>query len=172
MGNERDRIIAIDVGTVRIGVAVSDPTGMFAQGLRVLAAAGNWMDELAAIASEYGTKKILAGIPRRTDGADGPEAASVRRVIARLRERIPDAEIIEWDERFTTVIATSVLLEADVSRADRKKSVDKVAAAVMLQSYLDATAPDSGSRETVGIEARNFPAPTKIERRGRRRGRE
>jgi hypothetical protein len=70
------------------------------------------------------------------------------------------------------VIATSALLEADVSRADRKKSVDKVAAAVMLQSYLDTDAPDSDaeSREPARMAASDFPAPAKVDRRGKRGG--
>jgi len=132
------RIIALDIGTVRIGVAASDPTGMFATPIAVLKADKNWMDELAGIIEEYGAVKLLVGLPRRTDGREGPEAESVRRVITRLSVRFPDMEILTWDERFTTVIAASALLEADVSRAGRKGKIDKVAAAVLLQSYLDA----------------------------------
>ena len=132
------RIIALDIGTVRIGIAASDPTGMFATPVAVLKADKNWMDELAGIIEEYGAVKLLAGLPRRTDGSEGPEAESVRRVINRLSVRFPDMEILTWDERFTTVIAASALLEADVSRAGRKGKIDKVAAAVLLQSYLDA----------------------------------
>ena len=132
------RIIALDIGTVRIGVAASDPTGMFATPVAVLKADKNWMDDLAGIIEEYGASKLLVGLPRRTDGREGPEAESVRRVISRLSARFPDMEILTWDERFTTAIAASALLEADVSRAGRKGRIDKVAAAVLLQSYLDA----------------------------------
>ena len=132
------RIIALDIGKVRIGVAASDPTGMFASPVAVLKADGSWMDDLAGITEKYGAKKILVGLPRRTDGSEGPEAKSVRKVINRLSDRFPNVEILTWDERFTTVIAASALLEADVSRTARKGRIDKVAASVLLQSYLDA----------------------------------
>ena len=135
------RIIALDIGTVRIGVAASDPTGVFANPVAVLKAGENWMDGLAEIVDEYGAVKLLVGLPRRTDGSEGPEAKSVRRVISRLSARFPDMEILTWDERFTTVIAASALLEADVSRARRKGRIDKVAASILLQSYLDANNP-------------------------------
>jgi len=132
------RIIALDIGKVRIGVAASDPTGMFATPVTVLKAGGNWMDDLENIINGYGEAKLLVGLPRRTDGSEGPEAESVRRVIGRLSARFPDIEILTWDERFTTVIAASAMIRADVSRTRRKGRIDKVAASVLLQSYLDA----------------------------------
>ena len=132
------RVIALDIGKVRIGVAVSDPTGMFATPAAVLKADRNWMDDLARMIEDYGAVKLLVGLPRRTDGSEGPEAKSVRKVISRLSDRFPHIEILTWDERFTTVIASSALLEADVSRAGRKGLVDKVAASVLLQSYLNS----------------------------------
>lgn len=132
------RIIALDVGTVRIGVAVSDPFGSFAQGVAVLAARGDWMSELANIASKYKNVKFLIGMPRRTDGSEGPEALRMRETARAVQEHFPDYEIEFWDERFTTTIAQQALLEADVSRAGRKKHVDKIAATLLLQSYLDS----------------------------------
>ena len=135
------RIIALDIGKVRIGVAASDPTGTFASPVTVLKASGNWMDDLAGIIEKYDAVKLLVGLPCRTDGSEGPEAKTVRHVISRLSDRFPDMEILAWDERFTTVIAASALLEADVSRAGRKGRVDKVAASVLLQSYLDSGRP-------------------------------
>ena len=141
--SDRDsgRIIALDIGTVRIGVAASDPTGIFATPVAVLKADKNWMEDLAGIVEKYGAVRLLVGLPRRTDGSEGPEAESVRRVISRLSDRFPDMEILTWDERFTTVIAVSALLEADVSRTRRKGRIDKVAASILLQSYLDAGCP-------------------------------
>ncbi|MDR2779848.1 MAG: Holliday junction resolvase RuvX [Synergistaceae bacterium] len=137
-GNAK-RIIALDVGTVRIGVAASDPTGVFAQGISVLRAERDWMGELETIIEKYQAEKILVGMPRRTDGNDGPEAAKMKLTVERLKSRFPDIGITTWDERFTTVIANRAMLEGGASRAARRGGVDKVAAAVLLQNYLDAT---------------------------------
>jgi putative Holliday junction resolvase len=143
-GEKNDRrIIALDVGTVRIGVAASDPLGSFAQGVAVLSATGRWMEDLSSIMVEYGASAILVGMPRRTDGAEGPEVSQMRRVIESLTERFAGVEIIEWDERFTTTLANQALLEADVSRKGRRSHVDKVAATLLLQSYLDSRSGDS-----------------------------
>ncbi|EHL65033.1 Holliday junction resolvase RuvX [Cloacibacillus evryensis] len=131
------RIIALDIGSVRIGVAVSDPLGFFAQGVAVLDAKGCWLSDLAKIAGEYEKPKLLIGMPRRTDGSEGPEAVRMRETAKSVQEYFPDLEIEFWDERFTTTIAQQALLEADVSRAGRKKKVDKIAATLLLQSYLD-----------------------------------
>ena len=130
------RIIALDIGSVRIGVAVSDPLGFFAQGVAVLDAKGDWHAELAKIAGQYERPKLLIGMPRRTDGSEGPEAVRMRETAKSVQEYFPELEIEFWDERFTT-IAQQALLEADVSRAGRKKKVDKIAATLLLQSYLD-----------------------------------
>jgi putative Holliday junction resolvase len=136
-GNAK-RIIALDVGTVRIGVAASDPTGTFAQGVSVLKADGAWMDELETIMGRYSAGKLLVGMPRRTDGRDGPEAERMKLTVERLRSRFPDADVTTWDERFTTVMANRAMLEGGASRSKRRSGVDKVAAAVLLQNYLDA----------------------------------
>ena len=111
------RIIALDIGSVRIGVAVSDPLGFFAQGVAVLDAKGCWLSDLAKIAGEYEKPKLLIGMPRRTDGSEGPEAVRMRETAKSVQEYFPDLEIEFWDERFTTTIAQQALLEADVSRA-------------------------------------------------------
>lgn len=127
----------MDVGSVRIGVAASDPLGMFAQGVAVLRADGEWLEELAAILSEYDKPMILIGLPRRTDGSEGPEAVRMRDIAESISTRFPDLNVEFWDERFTTTIAQHALLEADVSRKGRKQKVDKIAATLLLQSYLD-----------------------------------
>lgn len=132
------RILALDIGSVRIGVAVSDPLGNFAQGVVVLKARGNWLSELEALAEQYDSPDILVSLPKRTTGEEGPEAENIRTKAALIKERLPQCEIKFWDERFTTVIANQLLLEADVSRSGRKQKVDKIAAAVLLQSYLDS----------------------------------
>lgn len=132
------RIIALDIGTVRIGVAASDPLGCFAQGITVLQASSDWMEALDGIVAEFRANVILVGMPRRTDGSDGPEAGRMKKVLEKLERRFPQMEVISWDERFTTTIAQQALLEADVSRKGRKQQVDKIAAVVLLQSYLDS----------------------------------
>ena len=131
------RIVALDVGSVRIGVAVSDPLGMFAQGIAVLQAEGEWLEELAKILAEYEEPMILIGLPRRTDGSEGPEAVRMRETAETVKARFPELKVEFWDERFTTTIAQQALLEADVSRKGRKQKVDKIAATLLLQSYLD-----------------------------------
>jgi putative Holliday junction resolvase len=131
-------VIALDIGTVRIGVAASDPMGIFAQGVSVLRAKDRWMEDLSKILDERGAEKIIVGMPRRTDGSYGPEARHVEETAESLRAYFPGVEVVMWDERFTTVIANRALLEANVSRAGRKRAVDKVAAVVLLQNYLDS----------------------------------
>lgn len=132
-----ERVIAIDIGSVRIGVAVSDPFGTFAQAVAVLNAGEDWIGELAKIMKEKGSSKLLIGLPVRTNGCEGLEAEKVREEAAEIEERMPGVEIIFWDERFTTVIARQSLLEGDVSRKGRKGKIDMVAATLLLQSYLD-----------------------------------
>lgn len=131
------RIIALDIGTVRIGVAVSDPLGLFAQGLAVLQTKDDWKKELADIVAKYQNPMLLVGRPKRTDGSDGPEVENIRRIVSEILEVIPGLEVEYWDERFTTTIAQQALIEADVSRANRKKKVDMIAATLILQNYLD-----------------------------------
>lgn len=131
------RVIALDIGKVRIGVAVSDPLGSFAQASEVLDAKDDWTSKLKDIVSKYDNPLILVGLPRRTDGTEGPEVSFIKAEAEKVLNVMPELEIEFWDERFTTSIAQRALLEADVSRKARKKKVDKIAAAVLLQSYLD-----------------------------------
>jgi len=131
------RILALDIGTVRIGVAVSDPLGMFAQGIAVLPAEGAWLEELDALVAQYEPELLLLGIPIRTNGTRGPEAVRVEECAALLAERYDAVKVVLHDERFSTVMAQQALLEGDVSRKNRKGKVDKVAAALILQSWLD-----------------------------------
>ncbi|NLD04843.1 MAG: Holliday junction resolvase RuvX [Synergistaceae bacterium] len=132
-----ERIVAIDIGSVRVGVAVSDPFGSFAQALTVLSTKNDWIEELKKIMDTYKTSKLLVGLPLRTGGNEGPEAVNIREITETIVAKYPNFEIIFWDERFTTVIAQQYLLEGDVSRKGRKQRVDMVAASLLLQSYLD-----------------------------------
>lgn len=132
------RVVALDIGSVRIGVAVSDPLGLFAQGLTVLNAEKDWLAELEKILSQYEEPMILVGLPLRTDGSEGPEAQHIRETAEKIKERFSGLALEFWDERFTTTIAQQTLLQGDVSRAGRKKSVDKIAATLLLESYLES----------------------------------
>lgn len=134
------RVLALDLGTVRVGVALSDPTRRFAQPLEVLPAGGPWMDQVAELVERHQVTLVVVGLPTRTTGQEGPETERVRGWTDQLRLRIPQMEIRFYDERFTTAIAQRVLLEGDVSRKGRKQRVDKVAAAVLLQGFLDGEA--------------------------------
>lgn len=132
------RTLALDVGERRIGVAVSDPLDITAQGVETIFTRGPENDaaRVRELCGQYGTDRVLVGLPRSLDGSEGYQAARVRDFAARLTAL--GLEIRFWDERLTTVSATRVLLEADVRRSRRKQVVDKLAACYILQSFLDA----------------------------------
>ena len=135
-----ERIVALDVGDRRIGIAVSDPLGVTAQPIETYTRIGYGPDSrhIAEIARRYETDRILCGLPRNMDGTQGGQVQKVRDFAAQLEQAGLSVEY--YDERMTTLVAESALLEANMSRADRKKKVDMVAAVVILQSYLDAQA--------------------------------
>jgi len=132
------RYLGLDVGDVRIGVALSDETATLASGLPTLKRVGPRRDmkAVATLVREHGVGEVVVGMPRRLDGTLGPQAQKVTSFMAELRAlvRVP---VVEWDERFTSVLATQALIEGGVSRRDRKKSVDQVSAVLILQNYLD-----------------------------------
>ncbi len=132
------RILAVDPGSKRVGLALSDPTETIAQALSTVEAEPK--DTLPArlvdIAHLNGAKRIVVGLPRRMDGTEGPEAKSARELAQQLRAAsgLP-VELV--DERLTTVAAERSLLEGNVRRAKRRATVDRVAAALLLQGHLD-----------------------------------
>jgi putative Holliday junction resolvase len=133
------RIAGLDVGDKTIGVALSDELGWTAQGLEVIRRKG-WdhdMTRLAEIMRQYGVERWVVGLPRNMNGTDSPRTAITRDFMQILSERL-GLPVESWDERMTTMVAEKVLIQADVSRAKRKLVIDKVAAAVILQGYLDA----------------------------------
>jgi len=133
------RVLALDIGDRRIGVAVSDELGVTAQGVTTIHRRSMEKD-LAAIAdlvASWHAESAVVGLPLTLEGTEGPRAASVRDFMRRL-SRVVAVPIRFWDERFSTATAERVLIEADLSRARRKEVVDKTAAVVILQSYLDA----------------------------------
>ncbi|MCL2147091.1 MAG: Holliday junction resolvase RuvX [Synergistaceae bacterium] len=131
------RTLALDIGSVRIGVAVSDPLGLFAQGIGVWRADSDWKSSLDDCIKKYKPNTLLLGLPVRTTGEKGIEAERVLRIAEEIQSSYPEIKIETWDERFTTTIAERVLLEADMSRSKRKQNIDKLAAVVILQSWLE-----------------------------------
>jgi putative Holliday junction resolvase len=132
-------MLALDHGTVRIGVAVSDELKMIAQPLEFIPAEpfAKFLDRLKQILHEKEVETILVGMPRNMDGSYGPAALKVQTFVAVLREALT-VPIQTWDERLTSVQANRFLVEGNVRRDKRKEKVDKMAAAILLQSYLDA----------------------------------
>ena len=140
----KGRVLALDVGSVRIGAAVTDPLRVIAQGIAVWPVNDGregWRKKFEACLAEYDPVLILIGMPIRTSGNAGPEGERIAALVASLRESYPDRTFETWDERYTTVIAQRALLEGDVSRRERRGKVDKVAAALILQSWLEYRRP-------------------------------
>ncbi len=140
-----ERIVALDVGDRRIGIAVSDPLGITAQPIETYTRVGYGPDtrRIAQLAQQYDTNRILCGLPLNMDGTQGFQTQKVREFAAKLEEAGLTVEF--YDERMTTVLAEDALLEADMRRENRKKKVDMVAAVMILQSYLDAQAAKSAA---------------------------
>jgi putative Holliday junction resolvase len=134
-----DRVLGIDLGSRRIGVAVSDGLGLTAQPRTTLARHGGARDmqSIATAVKEAGAKRIVLGLPLDPEGNEGPAARRARDFAEKLRAAL-NLPVDLVDESFSTVEAEAVLLAADVSRARRKQVVDKLAAAVILQRWLDA----------------------------------
>jgi putative Holliday junction resolvase len=137
-GKPAGRVLALDIGTVRIGVAVTDPVGLFAQGLAVWRVEEGWRPKFEECVARYAPRLILVGMPRRTNGVWGPEAERIGALVEELRAAYPGQRFETWDERYTTVLAERALLEGDVSRKKRRERVDKIAAALILQNWLEA----------------------------------
>lgn len=137
------RILAIDHGTKRMGIAVSDALKMIAQPLEFIPAEpfDAFLERLRVVLKEQEVEQILVGLPRNMDGSYGPAAQKVREFIAVLKD-VTALPITGWDERLTSVQANRFLQDAGVRVRNRRDKVDGVAAAVLLQSYLDHL-PDS-----------------------------
>ena len=133
------RVLAIDHGTKRMGIALSDPSGTVATPLEYIPAEpfAPFLARLKELIREKEVELILVGMPRNMDGSYGPAAAKVQEFVAVLKENAA-VPIQTWDERLTSAQANRFLLQADVRRKDRKEKVDKAAAAILLQSFLDS----------------------------------
>ncbi len=133
------RILALDHGTRRVGVAVSDELKMIATPLEYIAPEpfADFLARLKQILAEKEVELILIGLPRNMDGSYGPAAQKVQEFVTALKTELT-VPIKTLDERLTTVQANRSLLQANVRRDQRKEKVDKTAAAILLQSYLDS----------------------------------
>lgn len=133
-------VLGVDYGTKRIGLAVSDGLGLTAQGLDTLERTDTEKDVtiLADLVSRRGVEEIVVGRPLNLDGSEGPAAKEAGKFADLLRERC-GVPVRLWDERLSTAQAERAMLDADVSRRIRKKSRDRMAAQLILQSFLDAS---------------------------------
>ncbi|MGH2398801.1 MAG: Holliday junction resolvase RuvX [bacterium] len=132
------RALGVDVGSRRIGVAISDPTGTIAQSLTVIARTG-WravIAEIRRLVNEYHVEQVVVGLPLRLDGTEGDAAHDAAAFAGRLRG-VLDVPVVMQDERLSTAEAERALLAQDVRREQRRKRRDAVAAALFLQTFLD-----------------------------------
>ena len=135
------RVLGIDYGSRRIGIALSDETATVAQALEQFTADSDEaaVRKISESVTERGVGKVIVGLPRNMDGSYGPQAQKVSQFVENLRAKI-SVPVETWDERLTTVAAERAMLEGDLSRAQRKARRDKIAAQILLQGYLDAKA--------------------------------
>jgi len=130
------RIMGLDFGERTIGVAISDPLLLTAQGIKTIRRSKQELAELGELIQSYEVTEIVLGYPKNMNGTLGPRAQMTEEFAGVLKEQF-GLEAILWDERLSTVGAQRSLLEADVSRAKRKQVIDKMAAVFILQGYLD-----------------------------------
>jgi putative pre-16S rRNA nuclease len=133
------RILGLDVGSKRIGLAISDPLGITAQGLETIQRQNKRLDfeRLEKVIRDYGVAEIVIGYPLRMSGAEGVQAEKMQRFAEELRERC-GLPVHLWDERLTSAQANRLLRETDMSIKRRGQVVDQMAAVLILQSWMDA----------------------------------
>ncbi len=133
------RFLGVDPGKKRVGLAISDPGESLASPLKVLArrSLGQVVEEIAALCHEEEIEGIVVGLPLNMDNSSGPAAQEAEELGKRLGEATGLA-VEYWDERLSSVTAENAMLEADLSRAMRKRKIDKVAAQIILQGFLEA----------------------------------
>lgn len=133
------RIMALDLGDSRIGIALSDLMHIIANGYETYHRVNEQKDfeHIVEVAKSNDVGEIVLGLPINMDGTEGDRVVKSKEFGTKLKEFLPNVKIAYMDERLTTVSAERVLLEADVSREKRKKVIDKIAATIILQSYLD-----------------------------------
>jgi putative Holliday junction resolvase len=134
------RVLAIDVGSVRVGLALSDELRMTAQPLEVLKRQPKkkLMQRIREIVESADVKEIVVGLPLNLKGEDTPSTTDARKFAANLEKLFPELPLTLWDERMTTSASESMLIDAGMRREKRREVVDKIAAAIILESYLRA----------------------------------
>ena len=131
------RILCLDIGEKRIGVAISDEEALFARGLKSIERDGKEIERIKKLIEEYNVGEIVFGLPLRLDGSMSTQTEKTLSFIENLKKHI-SLPFIPWDERLTTKQAENILLQADLSRKKRKKLIDKLSAQIILQNYLDS----------------------------------
>lgn len=140
----RARIVGVDYGEQRVGLAIADPFRLFAQAHGTFSP-HDALNELSRIHETAGVEILVIGWPLEKDGSEGPAVDRVRGYLKRLRRVLPDTELVRWDERFSSKRAARILVEAGVRKSARrtKGRLDQASAALILQEYLDEHHPDS-----------------------------
>lgn len=149
------RHLGVDYGTKRVGLAISDALGLTARPLEVVLRR-DLPETLRRIAREYQINSVVVGLPTALGGHEGSSAEGARELGGEIGSLL-DVEIHYVDERFTSRIADDALLESGMSRRDRKETVDKVAAAIILQTYLDSRSRAANSPPDEGVENSDTP---------------
>lgn len=149
------RILGVDYGTKRVGLAISDGIGLTARPLDVVDRK-ELSETLQALAAEYDIDLVVVGLPTGLRGVEGDSAAGARQLGTEIGETT-GIDVVYVDERFTSRMAESALLESGMKRRDRKETVDKVAAAIILQTYLDSRSSPGNSRDDAGVETPENP---------------
>ncbi len=134
------RVLGLDIGDRTIGIAASDALGLTAQGVETIRRKSLQQDitRLQELMQMYETTTLVSGLPKNMDGTQGERCEIVRAFMAEVCKALPDTKVVFWDERLSTVAAARSLIAADVSRAKRRKVIDKMAAVFILQGYLDS----------------------------------
>ena len=136
------KILGLDIGEKRIGIAISDELGYTAQGIKVLTRSGldDDLEVIKELIKEAKASEVVVGLPKNMDGSLGESAQKVLSFTKRMEEFV-SLPVTLWEKRWTTAEPTRLLVDADISRAKRRKVVDKLAAVLILQGYLDSRAP-------------------------------
>jgi len=136
------RILGVDYGQKRVGLAISDETGTIAQSVDYVVGGSDRkvIEEVLRVAKDRAAGKIVVGVPVRMNGTPSPQTGRTLQFVTTLKQSTP-LPIEPWDERLTSVQAERVLIEGNVRRKERKEKIDKLAAQLMLQSYLEAINP-------------------------------